>query len=120
MTAERLRNEACCLTDARWRRLAEVAFDIFVRHGRARLDTMRAQVVHNNTGPANLLADTASPGGIAGVLDFGNMTHGPRIVDPVISPVKLAQGRSRRVEICARLFGGYGAGLPQGTLGPPP
>ena len=109
MTAERLRAETRCFSSPERRTLVEVAFDIFLRHGPAKLGAVRAQVIHNDTGPANLLADSRDPGGVGGVFDFGDMTHGPRIIDPVISAVKLAQGHSTPVDTCARLFGGYGA-----------
>ncbi|MDD9981901.1 MAG: aminotransferase class III-fold pyridoxal phosphate-dependent enzyme [Gammaproteobacteria bacterium] len=108
-TADRLSEHTHCFSDSERHKLVEVAFDIFLRHGLARLGAVRAQVVHNDTGPANLLADSTNPGGIGGVFDFGDMTHGPRIVDPVISAVKIAQGRPAPVDICARLFGGYSA-----------
>ena len=108
-TADCLRDHARCFSDPERRRLVEVAFDIFLRHGLARLGAVRAQFIHNDTGPANLLADSVNHGDIGGVFDFGDMTHGPRIVDPVISAVKFAQGRPAPVDVCARLFGGYSA-----------
>lgn len=80
MSADRLRSEARCISSPERRRPVEVAFDIFLRHGLARLGAVRAQIVHNDTGPANLMADPVNPGGVGGVFDFGDMTHGPRIV----------------------------------------
>lgn len=109
MTADRLRDQTRCFASPQRRRLVEVAFDIFLRHGPARLGAVRAQVIHNDTGPANLLADPDNPGGVGGVLDFGDMTHGPRVVDPVISAVKIAQGHPTPIDLCARVFGGYSA-----------
>ena len=98
-TRSRFRRAATrCFSSPERRRLVEVAFDIFVRHGPAKLGAVRAQVIHNDTGPANLLADPTDPGSAGGVFDFGDMTHGPRIVDPVISAVKLAQGQSTPVD----------------------
>lgn len=107
MSAERLRRCTHCVSDPERRRLIEVAFDIHQRHGAARLGTVRGQVVHNDTGPGNLLADPSNPGGIGGVLDFGDMTHGPRIIDPVISATRMAEGRSHPADFCAALVGGY-------------
>ena len=46
-----------------------------------RLEGMRAQVIHGDVNPHNLLVDPAAPERITGIIDFGDMIHAPLIMD---------------------------------------
>jgi hydroxylysine kinase len=45
------------------------------------LANLRAQIVHNDLNPHNILVDPANPARISGVLDFGDMVETPLICD---------------------------------------
>jgi Ser/Thr protein kinase RdoA (MazF antagonist) len=46
-----------------------------------RFTTLRTQVVHNDLNPENVLLDPDNVARVAGVIDFGDMTRSPLIVD---------------------------------------
>ena len=44
-----------------------------------------AQPIHNDFNPANLVVDPAAPHRLAGILDLGDMTWGPRVIDLAVA-----------------------------------
>jgi len=46
-----------------------------------RLEGMRAQIIHGDVNPHNLLVDPAETDRITGIIDFGDMIHAPLILD---------------------------------------
>ncbi len=67
------------------RPLATATLDRFDRDLASHLPTLRAQVVHNDLNPHNVLTDPANPTRITGVLDFGDMVHTPLICDAAVA-----------------------------------
>jgi Ser/Thr protein kinase RdoA (MazF antagonist) len=57
------------------------ALDDFERHVTPVLSGMRAQVIHSDLNPDNVVIDGADPDRVVGVIDFGDMLHAPLIVD---------------------------------------
>ncbi|MDJ0925962.1 MAG: aminotransferase class III-fold pyridoxal phosphate-dependent enzyme [Acidimicrobiia bacterium] len=51
----------------------------------AALQSFTTQAIHNDFNPANLLVDPAAPERVTGVLDFGDMTRGNRVVDLAVA-----------------------------------
>lgn len=43
------------------------------------------QVIHNDGHPGNLLVDPSAPGRLAGILDFGDAVHSPRVSNLAVS-----------------------------------
>jgi len=49
------------------------------------LDNLRAQVIHNDLSLGNVLMDEAQPDLISGIIDFGDMTKSPLIIDLAVA-----------------------------------
>jgi Ser/Thr protein kinase RdoA (MazF antagonist) len=67
------------------RPLATEVLDRFDRDLAPLLPGLRAQVVHNDLNPHNVLVDPADPAQITGVLDFGDMVQTPLICDAAVA-----------------------------------
>lgn len=73
----------------------------------ARLAGLRAQVVHNDLNPSNVVVEDGRPEAIAGVLDFGDMLHGPLICDLAIGATYRWHGGGPAFAGAARFAAGY-------------
>ncbi|NBT54825.1 MAG: hypothetical protein EBT05_08055 [Betaproteobacteria bacterium] len=49
------------------------------------MPTLPQQFLHNDFNPYNLLVHPANPDQVCGVLDFGDMLHGPRVFDVAVA-----------------------------------
>jgi Ser/Thr protein kinase RdoA (MazF antagonist) len=67
------------------RQLAAQTLDQFVSNVKPALDTLRAQVIHNDLNPANVLMNETQPDEISGIIDFGDMVKSPLIIDLAIA-----------------------------------
>ena len=67
------------------RPLATETLDRFDRDLARHLPGLRAQVVHNDLNPHNVLTDPANHDQITGILDFGDMVHSPIICDAAVA-----------------------------------
>ena len=57
------------------------------------LEPLRTQVIHNDLNPGNVLLDKAQPDQIAGLIDFGDMTRSPLIIElAVAAAYQLSEG----------------------------
>jgi hydroxylysine kinase len=59
--------------------------DRFASYVRPMLQSLRAQVLHNDFNPHNLLVDSDAPDRISGIIDFGDMVRGPLINDLAVA-----------------------------------
>jgi Ser/Thr protein kinase RdoA (MazF antagonist) len=71
------------------RRLVETAFERFARHVTPILGSLRAQVLHNDLNPKNILVDRDDARRVTGIIDFGDMVHSPLVFDPSVAISKL-------------------------------
>ncbi|MEM9533513.1 MAG: aminotransferase class III-fold pyridoxal phosphate-dependent enzyme [Pseudomonadota bacterium] len=62
--------------------LRRAVTDILNAHGKLKRGGLRAQFIHNDLNPANVLQ---AGGEISGIIDFGDMIHGPTIDDLAIA-----------------------------------
>lgn len=60
-------------------------FDRYVQDVQPLLPTLAQQYLHNDFNPYNLLVNPADPHQVCGVLDFGDMVHGPRVFDAAVA-----------------------------------
>jgi len=84
-----LRPHTGLIADREMRGIVEKALDRFIEIG-PRLTGLRHQVIHHDCHPGNLLVDHAS-GKITGLLDFGDIIHGPLAFDLAV-PMAETQG----------------------------
>lgn len=73
------------------------------------LPKLRAQVVHNDLNPSNVVVDEAAPDRVAGILDFGDMLHGPLICDVAVGASYRWTTGGDPIAGVARFIAGYHA-----------
>lgn len=83
--ADRVRPLLAHVADPARRALAEAALDGFEGRTKPRLASLRRQPIHNDFNLYNLLVDPAEPTRVAGILDFGDMVHGPLVDDLAVA-----------------------------------
>ncbi|MEE8332009.1 MAG: aminotransferase class III-fold pyridoxal phosphate-dependent enzyme [Acidimicrobiia bacterium] len=71
-----------------------------------RLEGFEAQVVHNDLNPDNLLVQD---GQVTGVVDFGDITHGPRIADLAITASYRLSGEADPAAVLSDVAAGFAA-----------
>ncbi|MHA6729687.1 phosphotransferase [Devosia sp. A369] len=77
-----------------------------------RLPVLRAQIVHNDFNPFNLVADGVDARRITGVIDFGDMVHTPIVCDlAVAGSYHIGTGADPFEALCS-LVAGYHSVLP--------
>lgn len=81
------------LRDASHRRLAAEVLDRFERHVLTLVDQFDQQVVHGDYSVYNVLAEATDPNFVTGVVDFGDLHHGPVIFDLAIAVSNLLDHR---------------------------
>jgi len=67
------------------RRLISQTLEKFVSGVKPVLDTLRTQVIHNDMNPGNVLMDKSQPDQISGLIDFGDLTRSPLIIDLAVA-----------------------------------
>ena len=76
------------------------------------LSALRAQVIHNDMNFHNLLVDEQHPQRITGLIDFGDMVHGPLALELANAASEAVMETDRPIEAVAELLAGYHAHLP--------
>lgn len=72
------------IADDSQRQVAKRFLTSFEVHAKPRLPNLRAQVVHNDFNPYNVLVDSVTHTQLVGILDFGDMVHTPLAVDVAV------------------------------------
>jgi 4-aminobutyrate aminotransferase-like enzyme/Ser/Thr protein kinase RdoA (MazF antagonist) len=67
------------------------------------LDGLPAQVIHNDINPDNLLVSGST---LSGIVDFGDMVHGPRVMDVAVTASYLIAGAADPVVVMGDLCRG--------------
>jgi hydroxylysine kinase len=73
------------------------------------------QVIHNDANPANVLVAGAGDSAVAGLIDFGDMLHAPRIVELAVAASYLRVLDGDPLALTCELVGGYHARRPVET-----
>ena len=73
------------IEDPGLRQMIGQTLDTFVSQVKPVLDTLRCQVIHNDLNPGNVLMDKAQPDQISGIIDFGDLTRSPLIIDLAVA-----------------------------------
>jgi hydroxylysine kinase len=80
-----LRNLLVYIEEPELRTLATQTLDQFDSTVKPTLDTLRAQVIHNDMNPGNVLMSKTQPDDISGIIDFGDLVKSPLIIDLAIA-----------------------------------
>jgi hydroxylysine kinase len=80
-SAPRLASFVDCIASASGRAAVEQVLAELESSGLARLSGLPSQVIHNDFNPKNLLFDSDRGMHVVGIIDFGDIVHGARIVD---------------------------------------
>jgi len=88
------------------RRGRELAERVFARHaarGGEVLAALRAQVIHNDFNPDNLLVNVDDPERVSGIIDFGDMVHAPLVNDLAVLAAYQVVGHDDELAVLAVL-----------------
>jgi hydroxylysine kinase len=110
--AERLRGLLPHIQDAAGRRHAQRFLDDFVNRALPAWPRLRAQFIHNDLNPHNVLVDPLDPDRITGILDFGDMVHAPLIQDVAVGSAYQMLDAAHPLETAADFVAGYHAVSP--------
>ncbi|MDH4020396.1 MAG: phosphotransferase [Xanthomonadales bacterium] len=81
------------IEDSDLKKIIAQTLDKFVSESKPVLDTLRTQVIHNDMNPGNVLMSNKQPEKISGLIDFGDMTRSPLIIDlAVAAAYQLGEG----------------------------
>lgn len=106
-TAE-LRAWLPAIQDTASRAWADTVFGLYLQQVPPVLATLPQQFLHNDFNPYNLLVDPARPERVCGVLDFGDMLHGPRVFDAAVAASYQAHALFQpRIESLFEFMQGY-------------
>ncbi|HTU30472.1 MAG TPA: aminotransferase class III-fold pyridoxal phosphate-dependent enzyme [Solirubrobacteraceae bacterium] len=100
------------IRDAHARRLVARTLDDFERHATPIWPSLRAQVLHTDITPDNVLVD--DDGFISGIIDFGDMSHTALVADIGSVLCALVPGRSseERLRLARLVLDGYEREVP--------
>jgi 4-aminobutyrate aminotransferase-like enzyme/Ser/Thr protein kinase RdoA (MazF antagonist) len=88
----------------------EAVLDRFEHRVEPELRGLRAQVVHNDLAPGNVLVDESSA--LTGITDFGDMTHTALVCDLAVAAADLMSGREDGLELVPEVLAGYDSVTP--------
>jgi len=108
----RLMRHLALIENAPDRALLERIGGRFAQDCLPRLGSLRAQILHNDLNFHNVLVDVDDPARITGLIDFGDMMHGPLILELAIAASDAVMETDRPIEAVAELIAGYHAQLP--------
>lgn len=85
----------------------EAVLDRFEQRVAPGLPGLRAQVVHNDLAPTNVLVDDDLV--VTGITDFGDVTHTALVCDLAIAAADVLSGRTGGLELASEVVAGYHA-----------
>ncbi len=95
------------ITDPDHHKLVSYFLDRFDRNVLPLIPKLRAQIVHNDLVPDNLLVAKDDPGRIVGIIDFGDMVHTLLIIDLATTIAATLRGHADPVGEAAEIVAGY-------------
>jgi Ser/Thr protein kinase RdoA (MazF antagonist) len=105
--ALQLRDLVCYVAHPAAARAVSDALDDFEHFALPLLPSLRAQVIHSDMNPDNLLVDTGDPAVVAGIIDFGDMLYAPLVADVAIACAYLRPERGDPLSLIAEFVAGY-------------
>jgi 4-aminobutyrate aminotransferase-like enzyme/Ser/Thr protein kinase RdoA (MazF antagonist) len=87
--------------------LVSYFLDRFEQNVFPQIPKLRAQIIHNDLTPDNILVAENDPGQIVGIIDFGDMVHTLLIVDLAATIAPMLRGHPDPMEAAAEVVSGY-------------
>ncbi len=109
--AAELRDLLQHVDDAAMRTRVTVAVDDFEKHVAPNVSSLRAQAIHGDANPENVLVD-ASGTRVSGFVDFGDMVRAPLVFDAAIAASYLRTDDTDTLRLITPFVAGYHATLP--------
>jgi len=100
------------ISDENHRELVSYFLDRFDQNVLPQLPKLRAQIVHNDMTPDNILVSENDPGRIVGIIDFGDLIHTLLIIDLATTIAPMLRGHKDLVEAAAEVLLGYHEVIP--------
>jgi Ser/Thr protein kinase RdoA (MazF antagonist) len=110
--AARLRQLIPAIGDPEVRRLAEAGLGVFETHAAPRLPALRAQLIHNDLNPHNVLVAEDGAPVVTGVLDMGDAVRAPLVDDVAVAAAYHVDAGDDPLAGVAALVAGYHRTLP--------
>jgi 4-aminobutyrate aminotransferase-like enzyme/Ser/Thr protein kinase RdoA (MazF antagonist) len=89
------------------RELVSYFLDRFDQNVLPLIPKLRAQIIHNDLTPDNILVAEDDPGCIVGIIDFGDMTHTPLIIDLATTIAHMLRGHDDLPTVASEIVLGY-------------
>jgi 4-aminobutyrate aminotransferase-like enzyme/Ser/Thr protein kinase RdoA (MazF antagonist) len=105
--ASKLKQYVDYVPDPQQREMVTYYLDRFDRLVLPKLPTLRAQIIHNDLGPDNMLVSEDDPGKITGVIDFGDMVHSPLVIDVADTMTSMMYRSTHPLEHAKEYLAGY-------------
>lgn len=83
------------------------ALDDYERYALPVLPALRAQVIHSDMNPDNVLVEAQDPDTVAGVIDFGDMLQAPLVADVAVACSYLRLFEGDPLRLMAEFIAGY-------------
>jgi 4-aminobutyrate aminotransferase-like enzyme/Ser/Thr protein kinase RdoA (MazF antagonist) len=107
-----LRRHTGHIEDPDLRCAAEAAFDGFIAQSLPRFGSLRSQFIHNDAHPGNLFVAPEAPESVSGLIDFGDMVHGPLILELAVACADQMGEGAEPYETAAPILRGYSSVTP--------
>ena len=106
-----MRHNTSVIADAEARERIERVFDHFAAEILPRLEGLRGQIIHNDANSWNVLVAEDDPERIAGIIDYGDMIHGPLVIDLAVAAAGVADGKDDPLAAICEVAVGFDAML---------
>jgi Ser/Thr protein kinase RdoA (MazF antagonist) len=110
--AARLRDLVETLPELNRRGIASRFLDRFEQYALPVLPKLRAQVIHNDFNPHNLLVDPNDHERVTGIIDFGDIVHAPLVNDVAVAAAYQVPVEGSPLDAAAEFVAAYHAAAP--------
>ena len=100
------------ITDIKHQELVSYFLDRFDQNVLPVIPNLRAQIIHNDLVPDNILIAENDPGHIVGIFDFGDMVHTLLINDLATTIAPMLRGHADPVGTAVEIIAGYHETIP--------
>jgi len=108
----KLRDYLSYIDDPDHRDQASYFLDRFDKNVLPLIPKLRAQIVHNDLVPDNILVAEDAPSQIIGIIDFGDMTHTLLVIDLATTIAATLRETDDPIDVAAQIVSGYNERIP--------